>query len=306
MNDQGVYRSLRRTALALRPPSSGRMISLIRVANEHSIDVNLVLGRDLDRIRDLARCQLGRRPAISLYRRARASAVATLDPSDEGTLTTRERFSVAHELGHCFAYLTYDFKPLTRDDDSARYWRQERAMDEFASALLVPPWLADQWLRESSGIGARRVFRLGRWAKESGVSSEVAARALCGAVPGLGFLKAAEAMRVKDGTRLFVVLHSSQGEGIGLPNQHAHVDDQELLAMVVGKTGTETMQACEIGGHQLGSVQVAWRTGRTSIDSRRKEFRSTIQLSGVVYWICLMDHPECDNARQPDLLSSVS
>lgn len=306
MDEQSVYRSLRETALCLRPPVSGRMISLIQVANDHSIDVNLVFGREFDRARDLARCELGMRPAISLYRQAAAGAVACLSPSDEAALTTRERFSVAHELGHCLAYLMYEFRPLGRGEDSQRYWRQERAMDEFAGALLVPPWLVEQWVEESSGISSTCVFRLGRWAADSAVSSEVVAKALCRAVPDIGFLKVAEAKRLRDGARLFVVLYSSTGERVRLPNQHSHLKNEDFLARIVGRTGAQTIHGYEVGANQLGQVEVAWIAGRTSVSSRRREFRSTIRLSGASYWICLMNQSRTANAKQRNLLFSAS
>ena len=303
MDERRIYRSLRQTALSLRPPASDRSISLIRIANDHAIDVHLVLGRNFDRTRHLARCELGSKPIISLYRRGQAEAVAPLSPNDEAALTTRERFSVAHELGHCLAYLVYEFRPLTRRDDPQRYWEQERAMDEFAGTLLVPPWLTEQWLHETSQMDATCVFRLRSWAGDSSVSSEVVTRALCRSAPELGFLKVAEAKRLKDGAPLFVVLHSAAGRNIQLPNQHSHVESEVLLTTVVGKTGVDRIQAEEISSRRTGQVQIAWIASRTSINSRRREFRSTIHLSGISYWICVMDLPEPHGVKQPELLS---
>lgn len=306
MDEERVYRLLKQAALSLRPPVSECSFSLIQIANDHSIEVNLVFGRNFDRTRDLARCDLGNRPVIYVYRQASADSVAALRPRDETSLTARERFSVAHELGHCLAYLRYDFQPLSRRDDRQRYWQQERAMDEFAATLLAPPWLVERWLHETNRIDATCVFRLPHWAQQGAVSYEVVAKALCRAVPALGFLMVAEATRLRDKARIFAVLHSSAGKDMRLPNQHSHLDDECFLSRVVDRTGADAIHGCQLGAYRLPHVQIAWMAGSAPIRSRRKEFGSTVVLSGISYWICLMGLPEQYSANQNDLLSLVS
>ena len=305
MDEQCVYRSLKQTALSLRPPSSEQAISLIRIANDYSIHVNFVFGKSFDPSRYLASCELSNSPVISLYRRASADSIASLGPNDEGTLTARERFSVAHELGHCVAYLTHGFRPLTRHDDRHRYWEQERAMDDFAGTLLVPPWLAGRWLGETARPDATSVFRIRKWARSCAVSNEVVAKALCRAVPELGFLKVADAVRLKDSARLFVVLHSSAGRSLQLPNQHSHLDNADFVGLIAGRTGVDTIHRCDVGNRRLGHVQIAWFASRGSISSRRREFGSTVRLSGISYWICLAHMAEPRDPRQDGLLLSV-
>lgn len=85
------------------------------------------------------------------------------------------------------------------------------------------------------------------------------------------------------------VLHSSSGKDMRLPNRHSHLDNECFLSRVVHRTGVD-----------------AWMAGSAPIRSRRKEFGSTVLLSGISYWICLMNLPEQISANQNDLLSSVS
>ena len=249
MDEESVYRLLGQAALSLRPPASARSVSLIQLANEHSIEVKLFFGPNFDQTRDLASCVLGNRSVISLYRRAPADSVAALRPSDEAALTPRERFSVAHELGHCMAYQMYGFRPLSRRDDGKRYWRQERAMDGFASTLLAPPWLVERWLSETTRVDATCVFRLRQWAQQGAISNEVVAKALCRAESAFGFLKVAEATRVRDDARIFVVLNSCAGIDLRLPNQHSHLGDKALLSRVAGGSGVDAIHGCQLGAN---------------------------------------------------------
>ncbi|WP_437760930.1 ImmA/IrrE family metallo-endopeptidase [Sorangium sp. So ce1389] len=57
-------------------------------------------------------------------------------------LTSRERFTVAHELAHCFVETQFGFKPTS----NAEYWRLEEICNGFAAALLAPRRVVDEAL----------------------------------------------------------------------------------------------------------------------------------------------------------------
>lgn len=305
MQDDAVYRLLQETALSLRPTDSDERVSLIELANGLSIDVNLLFRPKLDRHRYLATCELGRSPVVWLYRQGCSEAVVSLRPSDESALTPRERFSVAHELGHCLVYLKHDFQPVQETADRGRYWRQERAMDDFAGTLLVPPWLVVRWLDEIPCVDATCLFYIGRWGRRCAVSNKVVVRALCRALPDIGFLKVADATRVKDSARVFIVQDSCSGANICLPNQHSHLDDDRFLATFKKPAGVVSVHTCRIGEHDFARAQIAWTGTKLMTSSRRREFVSNVRLSDASYWICLMRLFWSDENKQGSLAFPV-
>lgn len=301
MRDEEVYSSLQQTALSLRSAGSAPQVSLIEIANEHSIDVNLLFLPKLNQRRYHASAELGKTPIIWLYRQGTSESVASLTPSDERALSGRERFSLAHELGHCFAYLAHNFHPILKATDRRRYWSQERAMDDFAGTLLVPPWLVGQWLREMPTVDATCVFRIGSWARQCRVSNEVIVRAVCKTLANIGFLKVTDATYRRSNARVFVVRVSCSGADIRLPNQHAHVHNEDFLNRFTTSTGVLTVRTCRIGKHNFNDVQVAWSGTNSSINSRRREFVSTLQLSDTSYWICVKQGFQVHDDRQGSL-----
>src|SRR5438874_11567356 len=88
-----------------------------------------------------------RPPKITLYRRGMVNGEREVTASDENLLTVRERFSVAHELGHLIALTHLRVEPRS---DKRGYWEQERAINSFAGCLLAPDWLVREWLDSAS------------------------------------------------------------------------------------------------------------------------------------------------------------
>ena len=294
---------LQQRASELRPTGGHLPARLIQIANDLGIHVKLVL-RPLDRDAPYhARCELQERPPqILIYRNSATAAVAPVSPADEHLLSSRERFSVAHELGHCIAYLSCGLKPVAERDDRREYWDQERAMNEFASALLVPPWLSSRWKSQLSNFDATCLFRIRDWANDSRTSPEVVVTALARDTQGIGFLKVAEAVRVQADTRVLVVFHSCSGSNVALPNLYTHIDDVDFVNSVKGGGGVILSSRCRLGSIELIDVQIAWCTAMGKAQSRRREFRKAVRLSGILYWICAFaEHPvfdKCQSALQ--------
>jgi len=67
-------------------------------------------------------------------------------------LNDRERFLVAHELGHLILYKEHNAKPLGKSE----YWKHEQLCDSFAQWLLIPAYIAhDAATNGDSSAGAR-------------------------------------------------------------------------------------------------------------------------------------------------------
>ena len=283
---QDIGASLVERAVQLRPSEDQSPARLVRMADELGIDIRLVLRPFDGRTRYDARCELRGRPKILVYRRSEAAGVAAIGPADEHLLTWRERFSVAHELGHCIAYKSLGVTPVSASEDRREYWRQEQAMNDFASMLLVPPWLSGRWTSKLSRFDATCVFRVRSWANDCGASPEVVVKALARDTPGIGFLKVGQGLRLDTNQRLLVVLHSASSDDVRLPNLFSHIQDSTLLNTITGNRGVAAFPRCRIGGTELDDVQLAWSATTAAVQSKRLEFQKAIRLSRVVYWIC--------------------
>lgn len=283
---QDVGPRLIERAIELRPSKGHPAAHLVQIAYDLGIDVSLVLRPIETQTQYQATCELRERPRILVYRFSPSPGVASVTPADEHLLSRRERFSIAHELGHCIAYKSYRVKPVSANKDRREYWRQEHTMNEFANTLLVPPWLSSRWTSQLDTLDATCVFRIRDWANDCRASLEVVVTALARDTQGLGFLKVAEGIRVKDEKRVLVVLHSSSSNDVKLPNLFSHIYDVDFVDAISGSAGVTTSPQCQIGSLELGDVQLAWfaTTGKTR--SRRREFREAIRLSRVIYWIC--------------------
>ena len=283
---QDVGPRLIERAIELRPSAGHAPARLVQIAHDLGIDVSLIL-RPIDgRTQYHARCELRDRPRILVYRHSPTAGVAAVNPADEYLLSSRERFSVAHELGHCIAYKSYGLEPVSQTEDRREYWYQERAMNEFASTLLVPPWLSYRWTSQLATLDATCVFRIRNWANDCRASPEVVVTAVARDTQGIGFLKVGEGVRVNADKRVLVVLHSSSSSDVTLPNLFSHIDDVALLNTVTGSRGVTVVPQCRIGPIELNDVQLAWSATTGEVQSRRREFRKAIRLSGVIYWIC--------------------
>ena len=278
--------SLARTA---RPISQSAFFPLIKFAGQWGIDIELRLYSN----RKSRHAQSVLSPSqlrIIIYRQSDANGIVGLTPQDEHLLRPRERFSLAHEIGHCLAYR--QFGTLPENNDTRDYWKQERCMNDFAVSLLVPDWLRKFWLESVSADAPVSPSNLTTWGvSHCGVSAEVIANALSRSEPSVGFLKTAEAVRNSDSKRIFVVFHSSYGSKLRLPNLHSLVDDDTFVESVAGTMGTGSIDArfskddpiCE-------TLKVSWQKARISADRRRQEFRSRVTLSDTGYWISFRSH----------------
>jgi hypothetical protein len=74
------------------------------------------------------------------------------DATPTEPLSARERFTVAHELGHCVVETRFGLRPTSRRE----YWQLEHICNEFAATLLAPPQLLQDLLREppKTALGA--------------------------------------------------------------------------------------------------------------------------------------------------------
>jgi len=150
MNIELFHDSLLNFAGHLRPPTRSPFIPLVRLAQSHGVEVELRF-YSAEKRRE-AQTELNPlQPRILLYRRSDGDGVMTLAPDNEHLLTHRERFSIAHELGHFFAFRKYGALPVTKKESPQEYRKQEACMDHFAQSLLVPDWLAQFWLMSVSG-----------------------------------------------------------------------------------------------------------------------------------------------------------
>ena len=182
--------ALQSLAREARPITQSAFFPLVKFAEQWGIEVELRFysnGKPRDAQSVLSPSQL----RIIIYRRSDANGVVALTPQHEHLLRPRERFSVAHELGHCLAYR--QFGTLPENNDSKEYWAHERCMNDFATSLLVPDWLRKFWLETVSADAPVSPSSLTTWGvNHCGVSAEVVANALSRSEPSVGFLKAGD------------------------------------------------------------------------------------------------------------------
>jgi Zn-dependent peptidase ImmA (M78 family) len=82
-------------------------------------------------------------PKIIVYRSGQRNGEREIREGDENLLSPRERFSIAHELGHWVAFSRFRIGPQS---ERRVYWEHERVMNAFAGCLLAPDWLVMRWL----------------------------------------------------------------------------------------------------------------------------------------------------------------
>jgi hypothetical protein len=111
-------------------------------------------------------------------------------------LKPRERFTVAHELGHLLLEERYQWRPAT----SAEYHRREDYCNQFAAHLLVPTGQLEQLLLPSPAAALGLLFHTSETCR---VSFEVAARRIADYYEGIAYLLAAETKN-KRGEQVFI------------------------------------------------------------------------------------------------------
>jgi IrrE N-terminal-like domain len=129
---------LRGIASDLRPPGQS-FVSVVKVAHELGVRVCVRLEKGCTR--QTARIELAATtPTIYMTRHSLVDADRHLDLHEDHLLTPRERFSVAHELGHLIAFRQLQVPPARVKSE---YWIQEECMHGFAAALLMPELMVD-------------------------------------------------------------------------------------------------------------------------------------------------------------------
>ena len=171
-------------------------------------------------------------------------------------------------------------------------------MNEFASTLLVPPWLSFRWRSQLSNFDATCLFRIRGWANDCKASPEVVVTALFRDTLGIGFLKVGVGVRVRANKQILVVFHSCSSSNLALPSLYSHIDDVDFVNTVTGMEGVILSPRCRLGSIELNDLQIAWCTATGNAQSKRREFRKAVRLSGVLYWVCAFTgHPIFDKCQ---------
>jgi hypothetical protein len=113
-----------------------------------------------------------------------------------------------------------------------------------------------------------------------------------------GFLKIAEAVRLANSKRLFVVSYSSYGAELQLPNGRAHIEDEVFIEKIKGESGADSIDAFHFGQAKAETLNVIWQQAKVPARSGRKELR----LSGHGYWVSIRSsHCDTDPTQQRQL-----
>jgi hypothetical protein len=259
MDVNDIHEHLLAAARALRPVGKP-FVSVLKVAHELGATVKL----RLERSRAVSTAQIDvrdRPPNIILYRPASVDGEREVRLWEEGLLTPRERFSVAHELGHWIVYR--EFKTGIHSD-KRMYWMQEEAINAFAGLLLVPDWLVARWFEEIPTGTPVPPFALRYWANtQCRCSEEVVAKSLAHGRNSIGFLKLLVTKRARDGSHVLKVLCSAGGSALSLPSEHSHISDANLLDLFRNEVvGQARLKGLSLGRCKPQDLRVAWRRGK--------------------------------------------
>lgn len=259
----GWEEELERLAAELRAQASGPYVSLLALADSLGLETVLrfIDGRDQHAYVDIQKDGAG---TVVLFRSGPAGSIKRLRAVDEPLLAPRERFSLAHEIGHYLAATKLGISPAP--NESREYWNQERAMDAFAGALLIPEGLARSWLSMVPTEEPVHPIAVRDFSRSAKVSDEVVARALCRVRQDIGFLKLRHAVRRPDKVPVWRVAFGSASGRMRLPNIHTHVTQSDLLqAIRSGDVGQRTLPGTSlIPTPPEHTLRVAWRRVATT------------------------------------------
>jgi len=247
---------LERFATTLRP--AGRdFVSVLEIASQLGTRVCLSFEKGCTRLS--ARVELSAKPAtIYLTRRSPVTGERYLDKHEDHLLSPRERFSVAHELGHLVAYDRFHLPPAR---EKSEYWIQEKWMHKFAATLLTPDAVIADCLNDlRSGEPVCPFMLRAKAADVAKLSQEVLATQLCLKRADIGFLKVVFAKRKADDQAVLRVIFSTSGDQLRLPKNHAHIEHGNLLRRLESEdVGSATLQQCALGKLESQDVNIAWR-----------------------------------------------
>jgi Zn-dependent peptidase ImmA (M78 family) len=127
--------------------------------------------------------QLGHTPTIIIYRQTPAPF-----------LSTKERFSIAHELAHWIVWRRFGSVPSSETE----YWLHETVCNDFAAKLLVAPRTLQDYIAQQVKDNVDPIYFPRNVAKSADVSWEVAAKSIS-ALPSTNFayLRLVKAPEVK-------------------------------------------------------------------------------------------------------------
>ena len=291
---EGTRGELIAAAAQLRARSRRNACPVLAVAAELDVAVKLIFHSGTRRD---ARISLKTYPPeIQLFRVSHASGSRALTPQEEGLLSPRERFSVAHELAHWIAYDRLRIQPSTEESE---YWRQEQLMDEFAAKLLVPDDLVDLWISDLAGCLVPTGVQVRQWAREAKVSEEVVAKALCRNLHRTGFLRLIP-HRLEFGNQLVLrVQFSCYSAGIKLPNLHAHIKSPVLQDYLDYPEGQRTVRELRLGRCPPQDLTITW----WQRGARSSEAKSGIWPK-VTHWLAAMSPKPTDDQSQLQLFAT--
>ena len=242
-------------ATSLRPLGKP-FVSVLELANDLGTAVSLRLQNA--RKSNTAQIDLLTNPAkIVVHRYSKVEGERDLKRQDEGLLNSRERFSVAHELGH---WVLYDRFQIGPESEGRPYWEQEEVINAFAGHLLVPDWLAKSWVETIPGHLPIPPFALRSWAEKCRVSEEVAAKALARQKNLIGFLRLVSTRRKRDQARVLQVLSCAKGDALELPSERSHIENASLFEMLTSSTvGSGWMEQVSLARCAPQDLGIAWR-----------------------------------------------
>jgi hypothetical protein len=258
-NPAAIERELMAWAQKLRPIGKP-YVSVLNVASELGTVVALRVHANV--APSSAQIDLRHRPPkIILYRAGKVDGEREIQPSEENLLTPRERFSVAHELGHWIVTNHLGCNPQL---DRKSYWEHELAINTFAGCLLVPDWLVENWLKSTPEGTPVEPFALRYWAdSECRISEEVVAKQLAKHRESIGFLKVSPGKKVKDGAPFLLTLFSASGNAVRLPHARSHIESPDLYTLLEAeRVGTAWLPDLKIGRCDAQALRIAWRRGR--------------------------------------------
>jgi IrrE N-terminal-like domain len=157
MDKETIRQTLSKTLLQLNPHGNWPV-------NPHGILSRLGIGLRYEekKVRAESHLLLGTPPTIIIYRR-----------NSNLLLSTKERFSIAHELAHWIVWRRFGFLP-----SSETYWDHETLCNEFAAQLLVPPPALQRFLEKQYSEQIDPIYFPRKVAGLAAVSWEVAAKSI--------------------------------------------------------------------------------------------------------------------------------
>jgi hypothetical protein len=281
--------ALERFARDIRPRGEG-FVSVLKIAGQLGARVCILL--ETESVHRHARIDLAAEPpTIYLIRRSPVCGEKYLNSHEDHLLTPRERFSVAHELGHLVAYQRFNVFPAT---EKSTYWAQEEWMHRFAGALLTPEVVLDECL---FGLSAGEpVCPFGLYSAAAcrvRLSQEVLATQLCLRRSDIGFMKLRVERRAGGRERVLRVLFSVAGRRLQLPNNHSHLSEENLLGRLeADHTGTATLRQCVLGKLEPQDFNMSWRRMGPLSGAASKDSSTDLHALMPTFWVSIASYVE--------------